>query len=145
VKWDAGDNIVNPVFTGVTISNEMPEVISDDKKVEFIGNYSPVVLTGGDASNLYLGAENKLYWPTADDKTLNAFRAYFHVELGGDQHVREIRLNLDSTTGVESVQGLGFKVQGAGAWFDLFGRKLNGKPTVPGIYMNNGKKIAITK
>lgn len=51
----------------------------------------------------------------------------------------------NTPTGVELVHGSRFKVQGAGAWFDLFGRKLNGKPTVPGIYMNNGMKIAITQ
>ena len=29
------------------------------------------------------------------------------------------------------------------AWYDLFGRKLNGEPTKPGLYINNGKKRAI--
>jgi len=28
-------------------------------------------------------------------------------------------------------------------WYDLQGRKLSGKPTVPGIYIHNGKKIII--
>ena len=28
-------------------------------------------------------------------------------------------------------------------WYDMNGRKLNGKPAVPGIYVNNGKKIVI--
>ena len=27
------------------------------------------------------------------------------------------------------------------AWYDLFGRKINGKPTKPGLYINNGKKV----
>lgn len=36
-------------------------------------------------------------------------------------------------------------VSEAGVWFDLFGRKLPGKPTAPGWYINDGKKIAITK
>jgi hypothetical protein len=29
------------------------------------------------------------------------------------------------------------------AWYDLNGRKLDGKPTQKGIYINGGKKIAI--
>ena len=28
-------------------------------------------------------------------------------------------------------------------WYDLSGRRLNGKPTVPGLYINNGKKYII--
>ena len=31
----------------------------------------------------------------------------------------------------------------AGAWYTLDGRRLNGKPTTKGIYINNGKKIII--
>jgi flagellar hook assembly protein FlgD len=28
-------------------------------------------------------------------------------------------------------------------WYDLSGRKLNGMPTRPGIYINNGRKIVV--
>ena len=28
-------------------------------------------------------------------------------------------------------------------WYDLLGRKLSGKPTAPGMYINSGKKIII--
>jgi hypothetical protein len=28
-------------------------------------------------------------------------------------------------------------------WYDLFGRKLNGKPTQPGMYIHDGKAVAI--
>jgi hypothetical protein len=31
----------------------------------------------------------------------------------------------------------------ADAWFDMNGRRLKGKPTVKGIYMNNGRKVVI--
>ena len=30
-----------------------------------------------------------------------------------------------------------------GAWYSLDGRKLNGKPTAKGLYIHNGKKVAI--
>ena len=29
------------------------------------------------------------------------------------------------------------------AWYDLSGRRLDGKPTKKGVYINNGRKIAI--
>ena len=31
----------------------------------------------------------------------------------------------------------------AGAWYSLDGRRLNGKPTTKGVYINNGKKVVI--
>ena len=31
----------------------------------------------------------------------------------------------------------------AGAWYDLSGRKLDGKPAQSGIYIKNGRKIVI--
>ena len=31
----------------------------------------------------------------------------------------------------------------ADAWYDLNGRKLSGKPTQKGIYINNGKKVVV--
>ena len=147
VKWASGDNIVNPVFNGVRIRKDDPTTVtSNDKLVQFIGIYGPETLPGNNASNLYLGADNNLYWPD-QDVNLGAFRAYFHVSLSGEQLVREIRMNLDGdmVTEIHSVSGKRLAVSETAGWFDLFGRKLNGKPTVPGIYYNKGKKIAITE
>lgn len=51
----------------------------------------------------------------------------------------------DDATGIKSIYDsqiydLRF---GAGAWYDLSGRKLNGAPTTKGVYINNGKKMII--
>lgn len=51
----------------------------------------------------------------------------------------------DDATGIKSIYDsqiydLRF---GAGAWYDLSGRKLNGAPTTKGVYINNGKKLII--
>ena len=105
VKWDkAADydddpskyDITAPVFTGVTISSTTPgSVTSDDNLVQFQGIYNPTMIYSDANDNLFLGAGNNLYWPSTEDYTLNAFRAYFHVALSGEQQVREIRMNLD--------------------------------------------------
>ena len=158
VKWDKAENyddnptdydITNPVFLDITVSNEDPEnrkVVSNDEKVTFRGNYSPETLTGGDASNLYLGAANQLYWPSAD-RTINAFRGYFHVNLSGAGQVRSIRLNLgDKVTGVTLIDNGQLTIDnyaGADSWYDLQGRKLNFKPTQKGVYIYKGKKVVI--
>ncbi len=44
--------------------------------VSFVGNFDPVDLSGN--SVLYLGAGNKLYWPSTE-RTMNSFRAYFQL------------------------------------------------------------------
>ena len=117
VKWDkAADyegnetsyDISNPVFTGVRIKKDDPATVtSNDKLVQFKGIYGPAMIYSAAKDNLFLGTENNLYWPSTEDYTLNAFRAYFHVSLSGEQLVREIRMNLDggNVTGVEAVQG----------------------------------------
>ena len=116
VKWDkAADydddpskyDITAPVFTGVTISSTTPgSVNSEGNLVQFKGIYNPTKIYSAANDNLFLGAGNTLYWPSTEDYTLNACRAYFHVNLSGELQVREIRLNLgDEVTDVQSVCG----------------------------------------
>ena len=155
----SGDNVVpvmdngiyeitNPVFVDVTITAAEPLSITPtgDGKVSFVGNYDPETLTGGSMGKLYLGSNNQLYYPSAD-RTMNAFRAYFNVDLGGSNGVRSYRLNFgenDVVTGIIEIHNSECIMHNyAGAWYDLQGRKLNGKPTQKGMYINNGKKIVI--
>ena len=164
VKWASGSNIVSPVFYGVTFDIGTPtdgKYIVEAKNsglnaVQFIGSYSPVALTPNDMSNLFLGtstdAQNQkkstLYYPCAANNNdgkyhVNACRAYFHVDLTGNVNaVRAFYLNFgdeDEMTGITTTDF----TNKAGAWFDLSGRKLNGKPTTKGIYVNNDKKVVI--
>jgi hypothetical protein len=149
IKWDDGDNIVDPTFSGVTINNTASTTVTAQNSglstVKFIGSYAPVPLDGGDASNLYLGAGNKLYYPSTD-KTINAFRGYFHVDLGTNATVRAFVLNFgdEETTGIISTTNYTNFTNLAGAgWYDLSGRKLSGKPTKKGVYIQNGRKVVI--
>ena len=156
VKWASGDNIADPVFSGVTVSNTPAATVTANNTglnpVQFIGTYSPVELTIGDKSNLLLGAANSLFWPNgsnvdpADEKYhLYSCRAYFHVDLNGSVNgVRAFNIGFsdDETTGIVDVRRKMEDVRSAG-WYDLRGRKLNGKPTAKGIYINNGIKVVI--
>ena len=154
-------NIVNPVFAGVTLSSNTPASIgSDDGKVSFVGIYSPVALTVGDKSNLYLGASNTLYWPNASNNAdgnyyVNACRAYFHIDDASAATLKRTVLNFGdegTATGVaspkSSPEGKDFKSpllqEGTGeAWYDLYGRRLNNTPRQSGIYIVNGRKVVI--
>ena len=145
-------NLVDPVFTNVTISDAKANVSTD--YVDFIGTYSPVSIYTAEKTNLYLGADNKLYYPTASGFKVNAFRGYFQLKQGltagkpsnsNQASVRAFKLNFgdDEATGIISVHDSGFMVNGSDMWYTLDGRKLQGKPTQRGIYINNGKKVVI--
>ena len=148
IKWDKaeGYDAADPatrditgdlVFWDAKLLSLPNNAISYDHNVEFIGNYSPVALTGGDASNLYLGAANKLYWPSADC-TINAFRAYFHVDLSNGAKVREIRLSLDdNVTSIQNAEFISHNYNG-GATYNLSGQKVS--DDYKGIVIKNGRK-----
>ena len=157
VKWTSGDNIINPVFEGVTISNSTAQAVesvtAELETVQMVGTYSPVSVTANDKSILFLGDANTLYYSTID-RQIRSCRAYFSVpyikEHAGAQ-ARAFALSFDEeeTTGISltpgpSPKGEGnFKGEGSDYWYTIDGRKLSGKPTQRGMYINKGKKILV--
>ena len=77
-----------------------------------------------------------------DDYTLKAHRCY--VALGNYAGVLPARLQIadGEATGIQTPP-LTPPLVGAAGWYDLQGRKLEGKPTKKGVYINNGKIIVI--
>ena len=145
VKWESGDDIVDPVFNNVTISSTEPTDV-EGSAANFHGIFSPYATGGKNTSMLYLGADNTLYYPNAD-MTIGAFRAYFTLNgiTAGDlpQQARRFVLNFgDEATGILTTDLMDYTDK-AGAWYDMQGRRLTGKPSRKGIYINNGKKITI--
>ena len=151
IKWPSGENSTSDLtFNGVKVISSPLNITSKDNKVSFIGNFSPVTLKGGDdETDLYLGGNNKLYWPSSD-KPMNSFRAYFHVDLsnpsgGGQAPELKIVLNFgedENTTAINEHESHESH-ELSGAWYSLDGRKLDGKPTQKGLYIVNGKKVVI--
>ena len=155
MKWASGDNIESPTFTNVTISTTTPTDITptgsgSDGSVTFKGTFGPHDIGGtdGDNTKLYLGNGNKLYWPSGA-KSINSFRAYFqlnNITAGNPSSsgVRAFVLNFDGNeqTGITTTNYTNFS-NSDNAWYTLDGRKLSGKPTAKGLYINNGKKVVI--
>ena len=155
IKWDeSGTDIENPVFEGVTVSNT-----TNDATVEgvltFTGTYAPKEIDAdGDNTILYLGAANKLYYPTKS-MTIGTHRAYFQLADGitagepvsgsNAKLIRAFNLNFgdDEATGIISVHDSGFTVNGSDAWYTLDGRRLDGQPTAKGLYIHGGKKVIV--
>ena len=150
VKWASGDDIVNPTFSGVTISSTTATTVtaanSGLSTVEFCGTYSPEVFAAGTARKdiLFLGDANKLYYPNGSaESRVNTCRAYFHVDLTGTVNaVREFKLNFgDDKNEALSIANCQLSIGEADAWYNLAGQRLWKKQK--GINIVNGKKFMI--
>ena len=158
IKWTADanyvdddeHNIASPVFSGVTIDKtdrSYDNGISGDNRVRFLGTYKSTAFDAEDKSILLMGGANTLYYPTAG-AGIGAQRAYFKIGSDGALLARRLTaFNIDfgddETTGIISVHDSGFMVNGSDAWFTLDGRRLSAKPSVKGVYVNNGRKVVI--
>ena len=150
VKWDgtwfSSNPIQNPTFSNTTISATEAQAIKTTY-TDFVGTFSPVTLEANDKSVLFLGANNKLYYPSAN-VLVNSCRAYFKLNglTAGEITSDAIQLNFgeDEATGVISIENGKLKIENdADAWYSLDGRRLSGKPTQKGIYINHGNKVVI--
>jgi len=149
VKWNTtGDPIENPTLTGVTITSTTPETVEANNNglnaVQFIGTYAPAALEANTSANLYLDANDELCYPTVADFQVNAFRAYFTVELDGETEVNSFKIGFgeDNTTPVIALKA-DSNNKYSDEWYMIDGRKLNGKPTVKGMYIHGGRKVVI--
>ena len=149
IKWASGDNIVSPVFSGVTIDKtdrSYDNAAEGDARVRFLGTYKSTTFDAEDKSILLLGGENKLYYPAAG-AGIGAQRAYFKIGDDGAQLARRLTaFNIDfgddEATGIISTTNYTNDTN-SDAWFTLDGRRLSGKPSVKGVYVNNGRKVII--
>ena len=159
VKWDRAEdyvsddahNLVNPTFVGVRISDEDPaennSVTSSDGAVTFQGLYSPLALAAGDQARLYMGDGNNLYYSTEEGFQVGAFRAYFQLNLdvAAVANVRSIVLDfgdgeISEITGIAECSD---HLRESMVWYTLDGRRLLGKPTRRGVYINGNRKVVI--
>ena len=72
-----------------------------------------------------------------------AHKAFVLVS-GSQALARSLTMVFDEASGIESLTpDAAPKPQAAQHWFTLDGRRLQAKPTAPGIYVNNGRKVMI--
>ena len=138
--------IEKPTFNSVQITMSSASTESDDVGVLFVGNFDPTPLEKDNTCNLYLGSDDKLYYPGTDGFKVNAFRGYFLVDSSdagaSEPEVRTIIMNFgdDEPSVIKEIDN--------GQWimntvvYDLNGRKVNA-PLKKGIYIKNGRKVVI--
>lgn len=155
IKWEPSENpdnsdnsdnseLRNPVFSGVTLSDTYTSYVTE--YAEFIGTTSPVTLAAGDRTVLYLGANNTLYSPSVD-KVIKSCYAYFQLRGGitaGDKanQVHSFRLNFGDGEATD-ISLFETDSQQDAEWYTIDGRRINGKPTTNGLYINKGQKLFI--
>ena len=155
IKWASGDNIVSPVFSGVTIDADADgnydtetasPAVTTDERVRFVGTYKSTAFDDTDNSILLMGGSNTLYYPTTG-AGIGAQRAYFKIGSEGALLARRLTsFNIgfgdDEATRIISTTNYTNDTN-SDAWFTLDGRRLSGKPSRAGVYINNGIKIVI--
>ena len=95
-------DVENPTFEGVTIT-ETEALSSETDYVYFKAIYSPTLLTDGDESLLFLGADNTLFSPAGSTGSMKGFRGYFETKNGVKANA--IRAHITKKTG--STTGIG--------------------------------------
>ena len=147
IRWTDGADIENPEFSNVTIdaTDRSFDSGSGDTRVRFLGNYDAMYFTDEDANSILLmGGNNELRYANAY-AGLGACRAYFEIGEDG-QAARVTAFNIDfgdETTGIRSIGNEPLTKDSNDAWYTLDGRKLNGQPTMKGVYINKGNRIII--
>ena len=150
IKWEEGDNITDPVFPNVTISNTyegFDNGVAGDYRVRFLGTYDKMVYGNADKSVLFMGSSNNLYYPDGEEQvTLGACRAYFKI--GEDDAVNAKGITGfvidfgEETTAIHDAEVI-MQNGNADAWYTVDGIRLSGKPSKKGMYINNGKKVVV--
>ena len=97
-----------------------------------------------EGSNLYVLYNDKFVKVTTGTRILSQ-KSYLKLNTSsGTRSYYDID-GSDGTTGIRDVKSEGVKGEklADGAWHDLQGRKFTTKPTKPGLYILNGKKIVV--
>ena len=159
IKWDdKGTTLTETdlVFSNATIDKTVRNKVcdlGDGKSITFCGTYDPISFTTADRSILFLGGNNKLFYPETG-ANIGPCRAYFQLDgiTAADLPANNVKMFFgDTTDGVGSIENGKLKIENeAGAWYTLDGRKvLNPQSSIlnqklpRGIYIHNSRKVVI--
>ena len=111
IKWAPTEPEVIPmplVFNDVHIKDIEGQILGEPNTVQFVGSVPRKLMVYEDKNNLFVGANDILYWPNTNNP-LRGFRAYFQVPATGPMAVPKnsparfvVRSNT-STTDMESI------------------------------------------
>lgn len=113
---------------------------------EFLGTLTDMTFTAQETKTAnYYVCNGKEFIQVRGAGTLAANRAYLKVD-GTKTAPASIpfRRSIDGGEGTTGIDNVNVNANdNEAAWYDLGGRKLNGKPAQKGVYIKNGKKVVI--
>ena len=113
---------------------------------EFIGTLTAKEFTEDDmATGDFYVCNGKEFIKVRGEGTLAANKAYLFVKGNNTPASIPFRRSIDGgegTTGIDAIDNAANNDANA-TWYDLNGRKLNGKPAQKGVYIKNGKKVIV--
>ena len=142
------DKTINP-GEAVILKSTAAEITLTRTSEEGTYDFSGNSLQGMDRATAVPTDQGTIYTLSVEDdvlafvkftgEELQARRAYMGIN---DASGAPIPVSIEDATGVEEVEKsvVGFENDG---WFTLDGRKIEGRPTVPGVYINNGRKVLV--
>ena len=95
-----------------------------------------------DVATIYLFYNGEFVHNT--DGYLAADKVYLDLRASAPSGAPRLSIVLDGTTGIDDVCQQQ-AVEGEDRWYTLDGRLLQQRPTAPGLYLNNGRKVVIKK
>ena len=144
IKWAGEENAADVTFEGVTIetSTEAERTIAKaDGHVRFIGYYDAFDIEPEEnPTRYYMGSDNSLRY-TAKNRTLKACRAYFvfAANQGAGAQAHDVTIDFGDASGIRTLR----TTDGDTNWYGIDGRRLGGRPTAKGIYVNGGRKMVV--
>ena len=111
IRWTSGDDLSFLKFDNIAWGTGSDAGQTGDAKVTFHGFYPMTTITYEDHYNLFLGANDVLYWPIDDGTSMRGFRGYWLVDPGqpspapiyrGMPASLYIRQKTGVTTGIEN-------------------------------------------
>ena len=80
LRWTSGDNLSFLIFDNIIWGTGSDADQTGDAKVTFHGFYPVTQIEELNHYNLFLGADDVLYWPKSDGTSMRGFRAYWLVD-----------------------------------------------------------------
>ena len=139
-KMNANNNLKNPKFNGVTISDTTKD--TNFSGGTFKGNYDIFAIDDANRDHILLFAsQNKIGYANTN-RPLNAFRAYIYIPKPAAVRSFAMDFGDDSTLGIQQIVN-SKSSNSKSEWYSLDGRQLQGKPAQKGVYITKGRKIFI--
>ena len=89
IRWNNTGEVIRELnFSNVEIRNRLRVSVGSADNVQLIGHVArEKIYDDANHSRLFIGAEDKLFWPLPDDDTTTkGFRAYFYVPTGNSSN-----------------------------------------------------------